>query len=444
MTRTTLSRQPGPESGWRMPEGYGCNFWSLYLWVLHPKQSQRSCQRSYTCAAHEWGKRGNAGKGCRAKSQSHLKSVAELHWLRLALSPDFICSEGFLCNCYSVLMSNNCYRKGKVRRRQHKSRGICPDPAWTRHFTAGFHCAHGWRGASSLCQCHIKVQCVVQDFSIPGLQTGTAWAACEMSWEMGLQQDKGPRSSGDGWGNVKPDQSYRGIQETLAVRIVTAWRPHVGFTYQCFPKKVDITHPSGVTGAQQTLAGVRCCLVVRDDSPGWDCPLSLLSSNSTIQLGFCTGVFVHLWLCWATGTNSMAWEAAQDKSSCFPLSNLHPICGGAGRLPSFMNAWDCITSNLGYLVHFLLHIFPSSLQPASLNIWSGVGKIISVQRLEIALNQTMSKLSCTAASPFLRKTSHLVFAANSRWLFWVSNGTPHPAFIFKLGWKYQYCFNLHE
>lgn len=194
MTRTTLSRQPGPESGWRMPEGYGCNFWSLYLWVLHPKQSQRSCQRSYTCAAHEWGKRGNAGKGCRAKSQSHLKSVAELHWLRLALSPDFICSEGFLCNCYSVLMSNNCYRKGKVRRRQHKSRGICPDPAWTRHFTAGFHCAHGWRGASSLCQCHIKVQCVVQDFSIPGLQTGTAWAACEMSWEMGLQQDKGPRS----------------------------------------------------------------------------------------------------------------------------------------------------------------------------------------------------------------------------------------------------------
>lgn len=51
---------------------------------------------NYTCAAHEWVKRGNAGKGCRAKSQSHLKSVAQLHSLRLALSPDFICSEGLL------------------------------------------------------------------------------------------------------------------------------------------------------------------------------------------------------------------------------------------------------------------------------------------------------------------------------------------------------------
>lgn len=57
-----------------------------------PEELPESC----TCAAHEWVKRGNAGKGCRAKSQSHLKSVAELHRLRLALSPDFICSEGLL------------------------------------------------------------------------------------------------------------------------------------------------------------------------------------------------------------------------------------------------------------------------------------------------------------------------------------------------------------
>lgn len=284
-------------------------------------------------------------------------------------------------------MSNNCYRKGKVKRRQHKSRGICPDPAWTRHFTAGFHSVHCWRGASSLCQCHIKVSVRCRISASRGCRQEQPELPVKWAGIWDCSRTKAHAPSGDVWGNVKPHQSHRAIQETLAVMNVTVWQSHVGFTNQCFPKKMVDIIPVGVTGAQLSLSGVRCSLVVRDDSPGWDCSLLIVLTPSLSWVS-ALRVFLHLWLWCATGTNSMAWEAAQDISSCFPLSNLHPICGGAGKLPSFMNAWDCITSNLGYLEPFLLHIFHSSLWPASLNIWSWVGKITSVQKLEIALNQT--------------------------------------------------------
>lgn len=72
----------------------GATFGACTCECLIPKPEE--LPESYTCAAHEWVKRGNTGKGCRAKSQSHLKSVADIHWLRLALGPDFICSEGLL------------------------------------------------------------------------------------------------------------------------------------------------------------------------------------------------------------------------------------------------------------------------------------------------------------------------------------------------------------
>lgn len=112
-------------------------------------------------------------------------------------------------------MSNNCYRKGEAKRRQrqqHKSCGIRPDPAWTRHFTSWFRCVHCWREASSLCQCHIKVQCVVQDSSVPGQQAVTDGAACEPSRNAGLQLDKGSPSF---WRCLGKCKIQSGIQRDL-------------------------------------------------------------------------------------------------------------------------------------------------------------------------------------------------------------------------------------
>lgn len=100
----------------------------------------------------------------------------------------------------------------------------------------------------------------------------------------------------------------------------------------------------------------------------------------------------------------MAWEVAQDNTSRFPLPNLCPMCGRAGELPSFMNAWECITSNLGFLVCFLLHnllLFP----PAWLNIWSWVGKITSVQRHKISLNQASKQAVTYCCFPFCLKNT---------------------------------------
>lgn len=142
-------------------------------------------------------------------------------------------------------MSNNCYRKGKVKRRQHKSRGICPDPAWTRHFTAWFHSVHCWRGTSSLCQCHIKVQCVVQDFSIPGLQTGTAWAACEMSWDLGLQPDKGPRSFWRCLGKCKTSSVIEGDSGNSCCNECDSVTVTCGFYKPVLPQEGGWHHPSG-------------------------------------------------------------------------------------------------------------------------------------------------------------------------------------------------------
>lgn len=86
-------------------------------------------------------------------------------------------------------MSNNCYRKGKLKRRQrqqHKSCGIHPDPAWAQQFTLWLCWVHCWRGAS-LCPCHIKVQLVVQD---PSSQQQPELPA---EWAGRVQLDEGSR-----------------------------------------------------------------------------------------------------------------------------------------------------------------------------------------------------------------------------------------------------------
>lgn len=73
---------------------FGAGTWE---WLIpKPGELPASC----TCAAQEWAKRGNTGEGCGAKPQSHLKSVAKLHRLRLALGPEFICSEGLLVQLF--------------------------------------------------------------------------------------------------------------------------------------------------------------------------------------------------------------------------------------------------------------------------------------------------------------------------------------------------------
>lgn len=73
----------------------GASFGACTCECLIPNKARGAARELHMCST--WmGKKRKPGKGCRAKSQSHLKSVAELHWLRLALSPDFICSEGLL------------------------------------------------------------------------------------------------------------------------------------------------------------------------------------------------------------------------------------------------------------------------------------------------------------------------------------------------------------
>lgn len=143
-------------------------------------------------------------------------------------------------------MSNNCYRKGKAKRRQHKSRGICPDPAWARHFAS----AHCWRGASSLCQCHIKVLCVVWDFSIPGQEQPKLPEKWAGTWN--CSRTKAHVAFEDVWGNVKSYQSYGAIQETLTVRRKCTWQSYMGFRYQCIPKKVVNISPNYRWGTWST------------------------------------------------------------------------------------------------------------------------------------------------------------------------------------------------
>lgn len=69
-------------------------------------------------------------------------------------------------------MSNNCYRKGKVKRSEHK--GMVESVLTLPGLGVSLHGFPLLEGSILPLPCHIKGHCVLQDFSIPGLQTVTA------------------------------------------------------------------------------------------------------------------------------------------------------------------------------------------------------------------------------------------------------------------------------